>query len=107
MQGHPHADLTGQTKSAPHDVLRWRNGQNAAVRKGHWKLFKGGDRYWLFDLSTDRGEQKDLAAKRPEIVEQLKAELTKWEAELKAPMWPCRTPGGTFEVDGVTLNICV
>ena len=30
--------LTGQTKTAPHEVLRWRNGPNAAVRKGNWKV---------------------------------------------------------------------
>lgn len=99
--------LTGKTTSAPHDVLRWRNGENAAVRKGQWKLFKGGTRYWLFDLSTDVGEQKDLAAERPDVVQQLKSELTTWEAQLKAPLWPCRAAGGTFEVDGVKLNICV
>lgn len=83
------------------------NGENAAVRKGQWKLFKGGTRYWLFDLSTDLGEQKDLAAERPDVVQQLKSELTTWEAQLKAPLWPCRAAGGTFEVDGVKLNICV
>jgi arylsulfatase A-like enzyme len=99
--------LTGKTTAAPHEVLRWRNGENAAVRKGQWKLFKGGTRYWLFDLSTDVGEKKDLAAERPDVVEQLKTELTTWEAQLKAPLWPCRAPGGTFEVDGVKLNICV
>ena len=35
--------LTGQKKTPPHEVLCWRNGANAAVRKGNWKLFKGGE----------------------------------------------------------------
>ncbi len=100
--------LTGKNKAAPHEVLCWRNGSNAAVRKGNWKLFKGGDHYWLFDLSKDTGEQKNLAAERPEIVEQLKKELAKWEAQMKEPLWPCRkAPGGIWEVDGIKLDICI
>ena len=100
--------LTGQKKAAPHEVLCWRNGPNAAVRKGDWKLFKGGDHYWLFDLSKDIGEQKNLAAARPEIVEQLKNELAKWEAQMKEPLWPCRKPaGGNWEIDGIKLDPCI
>jgi len=100
--------LTGQRKTAPHDVLYWRNGPNAAVRKGDWKLFKSGDHYWLFDLSKDVGEQKNLSAARPEIVQQLKNELAKWEAKMKEPLWPCRkAPGGNWEVDGVNLDPCI
>ncbi len=99
--------LTGQKKTSPHEVLCWRNGPNAAVRKGDWKLFKGGDHYWLFDLSKDIGEQKNLAAAHPELVEQLKKELAKWEAQMKEPLWPCRKPGGNWEVDGIKLDPCV
>ncbi|MFN0120652.1 MAG: sulfatase [Blastocatellia bacterium] len=99
--------LTGQQKTSPHEILCWRNGPNAAVRKGNWKLFKGGDHYWLFDLSKDIGEQANLAGKRPEIVEQLKKELIKWEAQMKEPLWPCRKPGGNWEVDGIKLDPCV
>jgi arylsulfatase A-like enzyme len=100
--------LTGKNKRAPHEVLCWRNGPNAAVRKGDWKLLKGGDHYWLFDLSKDIGEQKNLTAQRPEIVEQLKKELVKWEAQMKEPLWPCRkAPGALWEVDGIKLDICI
>lgn len=100
--------LTGRNKSAAHEVLCWRNGSNAAVRKGNWKLFKGGDHYWLFDMSKDIGEQKNLAAQHPEIVEQLKKELAKWEAQMKDPLWPCRkAPGSIWEVDGIKLDICI
>lgn len=99
--------LTGKTKGSPHEVLCWRNGPNAAVRKGNWKLFKGGDHYWLFDLSKDIGEQKDLGAARPEIVEQLKKELAKWEAQMKQPLWPCRKAGGNWLFEGINLDICI
>jgi len=99
--------LTGQMKTSPHEVLCWRNGPNGAVRKGNWKLFKARDHYWLYDLSNDIGEQKDLAAAHPEIVEQLKKEFDKWEAQMKEPLWPCRKPGGNWEFEGVNLDPCV
>jgi arylsulfatase A-like enzyme len=99
--------LTGKNKRSPHEVLCWRNGENAGVRKGNWKLFKGGDHYWLFDLSKDVGEQQNVAGKYPQIVEELKQELQKWEAQMRAPQWPCRPAGGSWEVDGVKLNICI
>ncbi|MEP7271879.1 MAG: sulfatase-like hydrolase/transferase [Acidobacteriota bacterium] len=99
--------LTGQKRGTLHDVLCWRNGSNAAVRKGNWKLFKGGDQYWLFDLSKDVGEHTNLASQFPKIVEALKKELATWEAKMKEPLWPCRKPGGDWEVDGVKLDICV
>lgn len=99
--------LTGQKRTAPHEVLCWRNGSNAAVRKGDWKLFKGGDHYWLFDLSKDIGEHNNLASQFPKIVEELKKELVRWEGKLKAPLWPCRKPGGEWEVDGIKLDTCV
>ena len=99
--------LTGKKKSAPHDVLCWRNGANAAVRKGNWNLFKGGDHYWLFDLSKDIGEKKNVADQFPKVVEELKKELRRWEAQMKEPLWPCRKPGGEWEVDGIKLDTCV
>jgi arylsulfatase A-like enzyme len=102
----PYLTAKGKRPS-PHVALFWRNGSNAAVRKGNWKLFKGGDHYWLFDLSKDIGELKNLAAARPEIVEQLKKEFARWEAQMKQPLWPCREAPGDWEVDGVKLRICI
>lgn len=99
--------LTGKNIPGPHEVLCWRNGENAGVRKGNWKLFKGGDKYWLYDLSKDNGEQTNVAAQNPKVVEVLKKELQKWEAQMKPPLWPCRPAGGNWEVDGVKLNLCI
>ncbi len=99
--------LLGKNKAAPHDALCWRNSPNSAIRKGNWKMFMAGDQVWLFDLSKDLGEQKNLAKERPEIVEQLKKEFAKWEAGLKQPMWPCREAQGAWEFEGVRLKICI
>ncbi|HLG17478.1 MAG TPA: sulfatase-like hydrolase/transferase [Blastocatellia bacterium] len=103
----PH--LTGKKKTLPHEVLCWRNGENAGIRKGKWKLFRGGDHFWLFDLSKDTGEQTNVAEKHPDVVEQLKKELLNWEAGMKQPQWPCRKTGDAFPVvvDRVKLNLCI
>ena len=63
--------------------------------------------YWLFDLSRDIAEQRNLAGKYPAMVEQLKRELAKWEAQMKQPLWPCREAPGAWEVDAVKLKICI
>ncbi|MEK6320578.1 MAG: sulfatase-like hydrolase/transferase [Acidobacteriota bacterium] len=101
--------LTGKKKTSPHEMLCWRNGENAAIRKGKWKLFRGGDHYWLFDLSNDIAERTNLAEKHPLLVEQLKKDLASWEAGMKQPKWPCRKTGEQFPVviDGVRLDICI
>lgn len=79
----PH--LTGETKDAPHDGLYWRWMAQSAVREGNWKLLRGGDREYLYDLSTDPGEKHDLAAAHPEKATVLREKLTAWCAELDPP----------------------
>ena len=49
----------------------------AALGDGRWKLVwhEADGRFELYDLASDPGEQRDLAALQPERVEQLHAEL--------------------------------
>jgi arylsulfatase A-like enzyme len=59
-----------------HSLLYWETrvpGFGQAVRKGQWKGVRhpGQSTLGLFDLATDPREQIDLAAQRPEVVEQL------------------------------------
>jgi arylsulfatase A-like enzyme len=58
----------------------WERAGNRAVRKGNWKLVSTYPSYqWeLYDLSTDRGETKDLAQQRPEVVNELSGDYFKW-----------------------------
>ena len=76
--------LTGQKTSRPHQTLYWRFGPQWAVRHGDLKLVvsKGGSgKPELYDLATDIGESKDLAAAQPEKVKELQALWDKWSAE--------------------------
>ncbi len=79
----PH--LTGENKSPPHDALYWRWMAQSAVREGNWKLLRGGDREYLYDLATDREEKHNLAAKHPEIATRLRAKLKTWADGLTPP----------------------
>ena len=57
----------------------WEFSGNHAIRDGNWKLVAERSRDWeLYDLSTDRCENKDLASKHPEIVKQLAETYESW-----------------------------
>ena len=81
-------DLDGRDISAviessmvpsPHKVLHWSMGRNRwAVRKGDWKLVREGKKLELYDLPRDLGEQKNLAARHPQIVKELKKLHDDW-----------------------------
>ncbi len=54
------------------DSLWWLHEGNRAVRVGNWKLVAAeGDPWELYDLTTDRAEQHNLAASMPEKVGEL------------------------------------
>lgn len=80
--------LRGENRAAPHEILFWRFGQHAAVRKGDVKLLRIKGRTALYDLSKDSGEEHDLAGQKPDLVKELEAGLAKWESQLKKPLWP-------------------
>ena len=76
-------------KSQPIErTLFWRiavpTRQQRAVRKGYWKLLIDGDDLLLFDLRTDVGERNDLAARRPDLVRELRALIAAWERDVDA-----------------------
>jgi arylsulfatase A-like enzyme len=77
--------LNGEIKTAPHDALYWRWGGQIAIREGNWKLLRGGDREYLFDLEKDIEEKHNLAAEQPELVERLRSKLRAWSKELDPP----------------------
>ena len=79
----PH--LTGKKTTPPHEVLTWRWVAQSAIREGNWKLLRGGEREYLYDLEADLEEKHNLAAKHPEIVTRLRTRLSTWANELDPP----------------------
>jgi arylsulfatase A-like enzyme len=91
----PH--LTGANKAAPHERLFWRTGGGAtwAVREGRYKLASvaKAERPQLYDLESDIGEARDLAAEKPDVVKRLAAAFEAWNAQLVAPIFESPRPG--------------
>ena len=79
----PH--LTGKNKAPPHEALRWRWMAQSAIREGKWKLLRGGDREYLYDLDADIEEKHNLASQEPEIADRLRAKLKTWADGLNPP----------------------
>jgi arylsulfatase A-like enzyme len=72
----------------PHPTLFWKLNWAAAIRKGDWKLVRTpDDQHWLFNLSIDSAEKKDLFESEPKIAKELLAELQDWESQLMDPIW--------------------
>ena len=97
--------VEGTKQGSPHEILFWGNGPNMAVRKGSWKLIKSHDNAWLFDLSRDPGERKNLAKERPDKVAELDGELARWKSRMAEPAWPSRPKHAKILIDGLEYEL--
>jgi arylsulfatase A-like enzyme len=93
--------LRGEKSGTPHDALYWRFGQQMAIRVGDYKLVRydnnadtlTGARNQpvsvakLYNVATDPGENKDLAAAMPEKVTELQSKWDEWNATNIQPRW--------------------
>lgn len=81
--------LNGKNSTRPHETLCWRMGEKKAIRHGDWKLVREqGDKEWsLYNLADDIGEEKNLAAGKPEVVRELSKLFDEWEKQLADPKW--------------------
>jgi arylsulfatase A-like enzyme len=113
--------------------LFWRNGPNLTVRHGRWKLIVvnkaaapvgAGDELgrslradglpaevsplgqWvlLYDLEKDPGEKNDVAARHPEVVQDLRRRWAAWNEGNVAPQWTSRR-SLTAEIDGARFEL--
>jgi arylsulfatase A-like enzyme len=84
----PHA--LGRAGERPHQRLYWRTDDYLALRDGDWKLqvAQRPQKTWLFNLAADPTEKSDLAAREPERVAALKAQLAQWNQQQRKPLWP-------------------
>ena len=58
--------------AATHQSLWWLHEGNRAIRMGHWKIVAAKDQPWeLYDLTSDRAEQKDLSSVNPDVLSTL------------------------------------
>ena len=103
--------LLGQGEQRRHECLYWEwrlfnwrkkkedpNGLMQAVRQDRWKLVRHRqDKPWeLYDLSEDEGEQRDLAAAHPDVVERLTAWIAENRTEPRPQIEPPKPEGRSF-----------
>ncbi|MCH8828682.1 MAG: sulfatase-like hydrolase/transferase [Planctomycetes bacterium] len=70
--------------SVKRDFLWWLHEGNRAIRIGNWKLVSARGGNWeLYDLSNDRAESHNLAARHPKKLQQLQAAWTKRLNEIR------------------------
>ena len=94
--------LTGKDPSLEHNRLCWDTKAECAVRSGQWKLLITKEipnqrlqivetpiGEFLYDLSRDPGEMNDLSNDYPEVVEQLKSMLEKWQSAVNQDQEAC------------------
>jgi len=71
--------------------LYWEHEGNRAVRIGDWKLVSRHGREWeLYDLSADRTETMDVAAREPDRVGKMSAMYESWAERCGVETWPLR-----------------
>ncbi len=72
----------------------WRTTPVATITMGRWKLmeFMEDKRLELYDLQTDVGESKNLAASEPDRAKEMLARLHAWQTGIHAPMPTANTP---------------
>ncbi len=82
--------IQGKAAGRPHDTLFWRTDTYRVIRSGDWKLqvTERPKKDWLYNLAVDPTEQHNLANAEPARLATMKAQLARWDADQKKPMWP-------------------
>ena len=72
--------LLARDGAVQHETLWWQHEGNRALRRGNWKIVAAGEKsaWELYDVTTDRSEAHNLAAEKPDLVQQLAA---RWQQE--------------------------
>jgi arylsulfatase A-like enzyme len=126
--------LKREQAESPHEYLYWRSGPTVAIRDARWKLIKynktdfrpsemqrGSRRLpppnegWsmdsphgqitlLYDLDTDPGEARNLAADQPDQVERLQAEFDRWSKGLVEPIIPAMR-STLIQIEGENIQL--
>ena len=82
------AYLEGRDRESREPDRRFRTTPCGAIRDGNWKLieyFEDGE-VELYDLASDRGEQRNVAALQPRQAKMLQEQLVEWRNRLDAPL---------------------
>lgn len=86
LKGQPTLERDALYWHFPHYNPSFNQPPCSVIRKGDHKLihFYDGDRDELYNLATDLGETIDLSTQNPDLVAELKTQLTTWLTEAQA-----------------------
>jgi arylsulfatase len=75
------------------EALYWEHEGNCAIRRDNWKLVKRYPGNWeLYDMNADRTEMNDLAAAKPDVVEELSDMWQAWAEPRLVEPWDQANP---------------
>ena len=78
--------IDGRMTERPRPI-GFESSRQVSLTDNRYKIYSGkGKEFELYDLLEDPGEQKDLAAQKPEIVERMRATLDAWRASCKGSL---------------------
>ena len=82
--------LRGELPGEPHATIYWKIKSAAALRRGTWKILMPAPSFQpqLYDLASDIGESRDLAAAKPELTRELHAAWQTWNKTMPPPARP-------------------
>ena len=80
--------FAGQSINRPQPIF-WEHEGNRAMRIGAWKLVSKYPGGWeLYDMTADRTEMHDLAARQPERVKEMSVQWDAWAKRVGVLPWP-------------------
>ena len=80
--------FTGKPVTRPQPLF-WEHEGHRAIRSGEWKLVAKQPGPWeLYNLTTDRTEMNDLAARHPDRVAEMTAQWQAWAQRVGVLPWP-------------------
>ncbi|MGC8791977.1 MAG: arylsulfatase [Bryobacteraceae bacterium] len=81
--------LFGESKSWPDRMIFSLNNRRVSVRTQQYRMDPQGR---LYDIPADPGQQRDLAAERPEVAARLRRAMEQWAAEMLPLVGPDDRP---------------
>lgn len=86
--------LTGKQSGPPHDYLFYKQfawNDSWAVRQGNWMLMgRAEEERLLYNIAQDPGQTKNMAARYPEVVKDLRKKWDQWNAGTEETVWSWR-----------------
>ena len=86
MEGRSLAPIFRGQQGEGHELIAWNCARGRAIQMGDWKLVRPRDNQpWeLYNLETDIGETRNLAAEEPERVTAMTAKYQEWRTRVGA-----------------------